>query len=216
MTDDPAARWRHIEIVLDRSGSMHPIAAQTEAGLRGFLEAQAEVPGRTTVSLYQFDHVGELVFSNVELADVPDVRLQPRGATALFDALGDTIDRACDVVMALPKLERPDEIITVILTDGAENSSRRYDAPRLRTWIENRDGQPRQPQRFLRLHRRGQDHHPALTFWRAGGRPRDPSPSRCCAQLFGSSPKEESPVLGPHSSSGSQFRKESCPPCCLR
>lgn len=165
MTDDPAARWRHIEIVLDRSGSMHPIAAQTEAGLRGFLEAQAEVLGRTTVSLYQFDHVGELVFSNVELADVPDVRLQPRGATALFDALGDTIDRACDVVMALPKLERPDEIITVILTDGAENSSRRYDAPRLRTWIENRDGQPRQPQRFLRLHRRGQDHHPALTFW---------------------------------------------------
>lgn len=137
MTDDPAARWRHIEIVLDRSGSMHPIAAQTEAGLRGFLEAQAEVPGRTTVSLYQFDHVGELVFSNVELADVPDVRLQPRGATALFDAIGDTIERARNLVLALPKPERPDEIITVILTDGAENSSHRYDAPRLRASIEN-------------------------------------------------------------------------------
>ncbi|WP_188197370.1 hypothetical protein [Nonomuraea sp. SYSU D8015] len=45
---------------------------------------------------------------------MPPIQLRPRSATALYDAIGDTIERARSQVLALPKWQHPDEIITVM------------------------------------------------------------------------------------------------------
>jgi hypothetical protein len=117
---------RHIAIVLDRSGSMQSVKTDTEGGLRSFLATQAEAPGETTVSLYQFDDQYEAVYENATLADVPDFTLAPRGMTALFDAVGRTISAVGAQLAARPEGERPGEVIVVILTDGQENASREF------------------------------------------------------------------------------------------
>lgn len=123
MTDPNA---RHIAVILDRSGSMQSVKTDTEGGLAAFLEAQHEAPGETTVSLYQFDDKYEAVYENKPLADVPPFMLRPRGATALLDAVGRTINTLGEQLAAMDEDARPGEVIVVILTDGHENASREY------------------------------------------------------------------------------------------
>jgi hypothetical protein len=117
---------RHIAIVLDRSGSMQTVKADTEGGLRAFLAEQTGAIGDTTVSLYQFDHAYETVYENSPLSDVPDFALVPRGSTALLDAVGRTITTVGAQLAALPETDRPGEVVIVILTDGEENASREF------------------------------------------------------------------------------------------
>lgn len=117
---------RLIAIVLDRSGSMQSVKTDTEGGLKAFLAEQADAPGDTTVSLYQFDTEYEPVYENKALADVPDFTLAPRGGTALLDAVGRTITAVGAQLAAEPEGERPAEVVVVILTDGEENSSREF------------------------------------------------------------------------------------------
>jgi hypothetical protein len=117
---------RHIAVILDRSGSMQAVKDDTEGGLRAFLDTQAEAPGQTTVSLYQFDDQYEAVYENKPLADVSPFTLRPRGATALLDAVGRTITTLGEHLDTKPETERPGEVIVVILTDGHENASVEY------------------------------------------------------------------------------------------
>jgi hypothetical protein len=117
---------RHIAVVLDRSGSMQAVKTDTEGGLAAFLKAQHEAPGQTTVSLYQFDDQYEAVYENKALADVPQFKLRPRGATALLDAVGRTVTTVGEQLDAKPEDDRPAEVIVVILTDGHENASHEH------------------------------------------------------------------------------------------
>lgn len=134
----PQPNLRHIVIVLDRSGSMKAVKDDTEGGLAAFLEAQSENPGETRVSLYQFDTEYEQVYENLPLADIPVYTLKPRGGTALLDAIGRTITSVKAQIKALDVDDRPGEVVLVVLTDGAENSSREYTLPRVKELIEKR------------------------------------------------------------------------------
>ncbi|MEY9931949.1 Mg-chelatase subunit ChlD [Catenulispora sp. GP43] len=129
---------RHIVIVLDRSGSMNAVKDDTEGGLAAFLEAQQENTGDTRVSLYQFDTKYEPVYENLALADVPAYTLEPRGRTALLDAIGRTITTVKAQVKVLDADERPGEVVLVVLTDGAENASREYTLEAVKQLIEKR------------------------------------------------------------------------------
>ena len=57
---------------------------------------------------------------------VPDFVLQPRGGTALLDAVGRLITEVGEQLSALPEHERPGQVICLIMTDGMENSSRTW------------------------------------------------------------------------------------------
>lgn len=126
-----------IIIVMDRSGSMAGREADTEGGLKVFLEQQKDNPGETRVSLYEFDTSFNEVFADIPLAEVPEYRLIPRGGTALLDAVGRTINRTRTRLKELPKGNRPKTIV-VILTDGEENSSVEYGLADIRRLIEKR------------------------------------------------------------------------------
>jgi hypothetical protein len=129
--------YRHIIMIVDRSGSMRACREPTEDGINELFEGQAAQDGRGTASLYQFDTEHERVFQHVPLAEVPRYRLVPRGGTALLDAVGFAFAREGEGLAALPEQERPGVVIAVIATDGMENSSREYDRRQIREIIEH-------------------------------------------------------------------------------
>ncbi|MFC4124351.1 vWA domain-containing protein [Nocardia rhizosphaerae] len=130
-----------IAVLLDRSGSMQSIKADTEGGLAAFFEQQREVPKRVEVTLAQFDTTYEVVYTNRPLAEVPPPNLVPRGGTALYDAVGKLVTDVGAELAARPEHERPGTVIVVVLTDGHENSSREWTNEAVRSLIEQQEDQ---------------------------------------------------------------------------
>lgn len=119
-----------ITMILDRSGSMGSIAAETIEGFNRILQEQRLLPGRACLTLVQFDDLYEVLYVGRDLDEVPDLdfdTFQPRGATALLDAIGMSIRMATSRLLVLPGSERPERVIFVILTDGLENASSRFE-----------------------------------------------------------------------------------------
>lgn len=127
--------YRHYVLIIDRSGSMVPIAKETQNGVRLFVSEQREIPGRATLSLYQFDHEHDTVHDFVPLRDVAPYTLVPRGNTALLDACGFAITKVGEKLAAMSEGERPGKVIVVIATDGQENFSREYKLGQIRDMI---------------------------------------------------------------------------------
>lgn len=113
-------------LILDRSGSMASIKTDIEGGLKAFIDGQKAQPGECYVSLYQFDTVYEPVFENVNINKTPDIKIEPRGGTALLDAIGRTINAVGIRLAATKEEDRPGLVLICVLTDGQENSSREF------------------------------------------------------------------------------------------
>ena len=122
-------------LVIDRSGSMQSIRDDMIGGLQGMLDAQAALPGRATVDIVTFDTEVELQCSMVDISEAR-IQLEPRGSTALHDALGDAITGFGAALDALPEIARPDVVQVIVVTDGHENASRRYSAAQVRELVE--------------------------------------------------------------------------------
>lgn len=126
-----------ITIVMDRSGSMMTCKTDAEGGLNTFIEKQKAEPGKANVTLVQFDNYVDFVFKAKDVNEVGHIRLEPRGGTALFDAIGSAIVSTGARLKAMPENERPGGVIFVIVTDGEENSSTEYRASKIKEMIEH-------------------------------------------------------------------------------
>lgn len=118
-----------IAFLLDRSGSMQRHADAAIAGFNDFLADQQQVEGLARLTLVLFDDVLETLCDNIPLCEVVplDTRTYTtRNTTALLDAIGLTIESFESRIQALPKTERPSQVIFAIFTDGLENASSRY------------------------------------------------------------------------------------------
>jgi Mg-chelatase subunit ChlD len=118
-----------ITIILDRSGSMQTIAGDAVGGFNAFLEAQRREEGEARLSLVLFDDEYEVPVKSQPLAGVPALTAatyQPRGSTALLDAIGRTIKKMTTSFAAREAEARPGKVIVAILTDGEENASSKY------------------------------------------------------------------------------------------
>ena len=126
--------------VLDRSGSMSGLAADTIGGFNELIEKQKKIEGDAYVTTVLFDHEYEVLHDHValeEVAPLTDKEYFARGSTALLDAVGRTIDAVGARLAATAEEERPEHVVFVITTDGMENSSREYTAQRVRGMIEH-------------------------------------------------------------------------------
>jgi Mg-chelatase subunit ChlD len=123
------AKYTKIVMVLDRSGSMQSIKADTIGGVNQFLEDQKKVKGKAEMTLVLFDDKYDVVFEDVDIQDVKDLddnTFVPRGMTALLDAIGKTISSTYGTVKSAKKKDRPEQVVFVVVTDGGENHSREY------------------------------------------------------------------------------------------
>jgi hypothetical protein len=126
----------HIAMILDRSGSMGSIAAATVEGVNAFLTEQHQSSAVVSLLLVQFDDQYDQVYAGpiagapiLTLSEQPasnEVRFEPRGMTALLDAMGKTIDDVGNSLAALPEDQRPAKVVIVTMTDGQENRSRHF------------------------------------------------------------------------------------------
>lgn len=119
----------HIIALLDKSGSMQPVQADTIGGFNTFLEEQKKVPGEATLTLAQFSDKYELTYSDVPLAHVAPLTKDtyvPGGWTALNDSLAQLITDVGAKLAAKPEEERPSKVVVLIMTDGQENKSKEF------------------------------------------------------------------------------------------
>jgi hypothetical protein len=109
-----------IVMVLDRSGSMDTISKATVEGINSFIKEQKAAEGTAYMTLVQFDNEYQIDYKEKPLNEVEDLingkTFIPRATTALYDAIGRTIN----------EINTTDDVIFVIVTDGAENASKEF------------------------------------------------------------------------------------------
>lgn len=128
-----------ITIVLDRSGSMDMIATDTEGGLRRFITDQKKCPGTADLTLHQFDDKYEtsIPTTNIQQVDEKNVKLEPRGSTALLDAIGRSINDTGKRLGDTPEDKRAGKVIFAIVTDGFENASHEFTQEKINEMIKH-------------------------------------------------------------------------------
>ena len=127
-----------ITIVLDRSGSMGSVKEATIEAFNGFLHSQKTGDGDVQFSLVQFDDQYEPLLTAVPMAQVADLTpttYEPRGSTALLDAIGRTIVETGQRLSQMPEPQRPGTVLFVIQTDGFENASHTFRLEQINSMI---------------------------------------------------------------------------------
>ncbi len=124
-------------LVLDRSGSMSSIKSDIEGGLKAFLKEQKAQSGECYISLYQFDTEFETVFQVRDIQSIDDIIINPRGGTALLDAIGRSSNMVGERLAVTPEDERPGTVMFLILSDGEENSSREFNKTAIKNIIQH-------------------------------------------------------------------------------
>ena len=125
--------------IIDRSGSMEGLESDTIGGFNAMLKEQQAVEGEAVVTTVLFDDRYELLHDRIDIqavAPLTDKDYTVRGGTALFDALGRTITKIRNAHQHTAESHRPEKVMFIIITDGAENASREYSAERLKARIE--------------------------------------------------------------------------------
>jgi len=118
-----------ITFVIDRSGSMSTIAEAMNSGFDELIDKQKKEPGECRVTLSEFSDGCTTAYTARPITEVGRYRLDPRGNTALLDALAHNIRATGERLAAMPEAERPEHVLFVIITDGQENASREFAGP---------------------------------------------------------------------------------------
>jgi len=124
--------------ILDRSGSMAGLEADTIGGFNAMIEKQKGEPGEALVSTVLFDHEREVIHDRVDVQNIQMLSREDyyvRGSTALLDAVGSAIHHIGNVHKYARAEDRPERTIFVITTDGFENASRRYSYDKVKAMI---------------------------------------------------------------------------------
>lgn len=125
--------------ILDRSGSMAGLEADTIGGFNSMLKKQRKEQGEAVISTVLFDNKIEVIHDRVAIGDVPNITEKEyyvRGCTALLDAVGGAIHHIGNVHKYARKEDVPEKTLFIITTDGMENASQRYSYEKVRNMIE--------------------------------------------------------------------------------
>ena len=129
-----------IVFILDRSGSMMSLTDDTIGGFNSFIEKQKDEPGDALLTTVLFDDQYEILHNGMNLKEVqPITRDQywARGMTAMYDAIGKTINEVGRRLSDTPEQYRPGKVIFVITTDGLENASREFTRIKVKEMIQH-------------------------------------------------------------------------------
>ncbi len=121
--------------ILDASGSMGRLQEATIAGYNQYLQSQ-EGKGVNLVYTVTFSNKTSVIRKLDTLSSglITNRDYQPNGGTALYDAIGETVNR---IDKLLNTLSTNWKVIVNIITDGEENSSRYFSEVDIQQLIED-------------------------------------------------------------------------------
>ena len=129
---------KHTELVfiMDRSGSMSGIAQDMQGAMKEVIKKQKDRDGDVLVTYVRFDYEYEEVFHEKNIGEIDGFSLEPRGLTALLDAIGTTINKVERRFNQKDEEDQPERVLFVIVTDGGENASQEFTRPQVFEMIE--------------------------------------------------------------------------------
>ena len=128
-----------IVFILDRSGSMSGLEKDTIGGFNSLIKKQRKESGEAIVSTVLFDDTCEVLHDRVPMDKVQAMNEDTyfvRGCTALLDAVGGAIHHIGNIHKYAHDEDRPEKTLFIIITDGMENSSRRYNYKKVKKMVE--------------------------------------------------------------------------------
>ena len=133
-----------IVFILDRSGSMAGLEADTIGGFNAMIAKQRQEPGEALISTILFDDRSEVLHDRTPVSRVRPMTARDytvRGSTALLDAIGGAIHHIGNVHKYARDEDRPEHTLFVITTDGMENASHWYDSETVKRMIRRQQKQ---------------------------------------------------------------------------
>ena len=125
--------------ILDKSGSMAGLEADTIGGFNSMIERQKKEEGEAFVSTVLFSNRSTVLHDRVPVglvAPLTDREYQVGGCTALIDAIGCAIHHIGNVHKYAREEDLPEHTIFVIMTDGMENASHLYSSDEVKAMVE--------------------------------------------------------------------------------
>jgi len=125
--------------ILDKSGSMAGLEADTIGGFNSMIERQKNAEGEALVSTVLFSVESTVIHDRVDLRKIEPLTERQYfvgGGTALIDAIGGAIHHIANVHKYAREEDRPERTIFVITTDGMENSSHRYSSDEVKAMVK--------------------------------------------------------------------------------
>ena len=126
--------------ILDRSGSMAGLEADTIGGFNAMIKKQQkETDGKAFVSTVLFNQRSEVLHDRIPLTEVKpltDEDYEVGGTTALLDAVGGAVNHIKNIHKYARDEDRPAKTIFIITTDGMENDSHEFSYKDVKRLIE--------------------------------------------------------------------------------
>ena len=132
--------YTEIVYILDRSGSMGGLEADTIGGFNSMMEKQKRTGEKALISTVLFDNECEVLHDREEIEKVnkmTDKEYFVRGCTALLDAVGGAIHHIGNIHKYAREEDRPEKTIFIITTDGMENASSRYSYDKVQKMVKH-------------------------------------------------------------------------------
>jgi uncharacterized protein YegL len=115
--------------ILDESGSMADLTADTIGGFNSLIEKKKTEEGEAYVSTVMFSNTSKVVHDRLPLDKVPKLTARdymPSGCTALLDAVGNAVRHIANIHKYAREEDVPEKTLIIITTDGMENASHKY------------------------------------------------------------------------------------------
>lgn len=130
-----------VVFILDRSGSMSGLEADTIGGYNSMLEKQKTGEGEVIISTVLFDDKIEVIHDRKPITEVKPISGEEyyvRGCTALLDAIGGAIHHIGHTHKEADPNDVPEKTLFIITTDGMENASKKYTYDKIKKMVEKK------------------------------------------------------------------------------
>lgn len=130
-----------VVFILDRSGSMSGLEADTIGGFNSMIKKQQKEEGEAIISTVLFDDECQVLYDRIPVNKVEpmnDKQYFVRGCTALLDAIGGAVHHIGNIHKNSKEEDIPEKTLFIITTDGMENSSYKYNYDKVKKMIEKK------------------------------------------------------------------------------
>lgn len=127
--------------ILDKSGSMHGLEADTIGGFNSMIDEQKKIEGEALVTTVLFSNRSEMIHDRVSLSKIAPMTAndyQVGGCTALLDAIGEQIEHIESIHKYAREEDVPGKTMFIITTDGMENASVKFNGRQIKKMIEQK------------------------------------------------------------------------------